>query len=58
VVASGRERCAITPATKVAELLASWPELEPVLVAQAPAFRRLKNPAAADRLRLPAGPAG
>jgi hypothetical protein len=43
-VASGRERCAITPATKVAELLESWPELEPVLVAQAPAFRRLKNP--------------
>ncbi len=40
----GRERCAITPATKVAELLESWPELEEVLVAQAPAFRRLKNP--------------
>ncbi len=39
-----RPRCAITPATKVAELLESWPELEPVLVAQAPAFRRLKNP--------------
>ena len=37
-------RCPITPATKVAELLESWPELEPVLVAQAPAFRRLKNP--------------
>ena len=43
-MAPGRERCAITPATKVAELLESWPELEPVLVAQAPAFRRLKNP--------------
>jgi hypothetical protein len=43
-VAPGRERCAITPATKVAELLESWPELEEVLVAQAPAFRRLKNP--------------
>ncbi len=43
-MASGRERCAITPATRVAELLESWPELEPVLVAQAPAFRRLKNP--------------
>jgi hypothetical protein len=28
----------------VAELLESWPELEPVLIAQAPAFRRLKNP--------------
>ena len=40
----GPARCAITPATKVAELLESWPELEPVLVAQAPAFRRLKNP--------------
>jgi len=43
-VAPDRERCAITPATKVAELLESWPELEPVLMAQAPAFRRLKNP--------------
>ena len=43
-MATGRARCAITPATKVAELLESWPELEPVLVAQAPAFRRLKNP--------------
>jgi hypothetical protein len=28
----------------VAELLESWPELEEVLVAQAPAFRRLRNP--------------
>ena len=37
-------RCPITPTTKVAGLLESWPELEPVLVAQAPAFRRLKNP--------------
>ena len=37
-------RCPITPATKVAELLESWPELEEALVAQAPAFRRLKNP--------------
>lgn len=34
----------ITPATKIAELLESWPELEEVLVAQAPAFRRLRNP--------------
>jgi hypothetical protein len=41
----GREpRAAITPAMKVAELLESWPELEEVLIAQAPAFRRLKNP--------------
>jgi hypothetical protein len=43
-VAPFGDRCAITPATKVAELLESWPELEEVLVAQAPAFRRLKNP--------------
>jgi hypothetical protein len=28
----------------VADLLDSWPELEETLVAQAPAFRRLKNP--------------
>lgn len=39
-----RPRAAITPATKVAELLESWPELEDVLIAQAPAFRRLRNP--------------
>lgn len=38
------ERVAITPATKVSDLLESWPELEDVLVAQAPAFRRLRNP--------------
>jgi len=37
-------RVPIAPTTKVAELLESWPELEEVLVAQAPAFRRLKNP--------------
>jgi hypothetical protein len=37
-------RAPITPATKVAELLESWPELEDVLIEQAPAFRRLKNP--------------
>jgi hypothetical protein len=43
-VASPKPRVPITPATKVAELLASWPELEDVLIAQAPAFRRLKNP--------------
>jgi hypothetical protein len=43
-VTPGGERCAITPATKVAELLETWPELEEVLIAQAPAFRRLKNP--------------
>jgi hypothetical protein len=43
-VAAERTRVAITPATKVADLLASWPELEDVLIAQAPAFRRLRNP--------------
>jgi len=43
-VAEERPRAAITPATRVAELLESWPELEPVLIAQAPAFRRLRNP--------------
>jgi hypothetical protein len=37
-------RVPITPATKVADLLESWPELEDVLIAQAPAFRRLRNP--------------
>lgn len=35
---------AITPAMKVGELLESYPGLEPVLIAQAPAFARLKNP--------------
>jgi len=43
-VASDRPRAPITPATKVADLLESWPELEEVLIAQAPAFRRLRNP--------------
>jgi hypothetical protein len=43
-VAAGKPRVPITPSTKVADLLDSWPELEEVLVAQAPAFRRLKNP--------------
>lgn len=43
-MAPERTRVAITPATKVAELIESWPELEEVLVAQAPAFRRLRNP--------------
>ncbi len=43
-MAAERTRAAITPATKVADLLESWPELEEVLVAQAPAFRRLRNP--------------
>ena len=43
-MAPERTRIPITPATKVADLLASWPELEEVLIAQAPAFRRLRNP--------------
>jgi hypothetical protein len=34
----------ITPETKVAELLAAYPELEPVLIAAAPAFSKLSNP--------------
>jgi hypothetical protein len=34
----------ITPETRVAQLLDAYPQLEDVLVAQAPAFRRLKNP--------------
>jgi hypothetical protein len=43
-VADPKLRAPITPATKIADLLESWPELEDVLVAQAPAFRRLKHP--------------
>ncbi len=39
-----KPRVAITPATKVAELLDSWPELEEMLIEHAPAFRRLRNP--------------
>lgn len=34
----------ITPETKVGDLLSAYPALEPVLVAQAPAFANLKNP--------------
>ena len=34
----------ITPAMKVAALLEAFPALEEVLVAQAPAFERLRNP--------------
>jgi hypothetical protein len=41
---ASKPRVPITPATRVADLLDSWPELEEVLVAQAPAFRRLRNP--------------
>jgi hypothetical protein len=34
----------ITPDTRVAELLDRWPQLEDVLLAQAPAFAKLRNP--------------
>ncbi len=34
----------ILPSTKVAELLESYPELEDVLVAMAPPFKKLRNP--------------
>ncbi len=34
----------ITSSTKVADLLAQYPELEDVLIAMAPPFRKLKNP--------------
>jgi len=34
----------ITPETKVAALLEAYPELEPVLIAAAPAFNKLSNP--------------
>ena len=34
----------ITPAMKVAALLEAYPALEEVLIAQAPAFERLRNP--------------
>ena len=35
---------AFTPSTKVADLLAEYPELEDVLIGMAPPFRKLKNP--------------
>jgi hypothetical protein len=35
---------AISPKTKVGELLDAYPELEPVLMAMSPAFEKLKNP--------------
>ena len=34
----------ITPLTKIADLLDAYPQLEDELIAQAPAFKRLKNP--------------
>lgn len=34
----------ITPKTRVGELLDTYPELEPVLMDLAPAFKKLQNP--------------
>lgn len=34
----------ITPETRVGDLLAAYPDIEPVLIAQAPAFANLRNP--------------
>jgi hypothetical protein len=34
----------ITPATKIADVLAAYPHLEAVLIERAPAFKALKNP--------------
>ncbi len=39
-----RKELAITPKTRIGELLDSYPGLEPVLIELAPAFRKLKNP--------------
>lgn len=39
-----RQELFITPKTKVGELLNAYPELEPVLMDLAPAFKKLKNP--------------
>ncbi|HEC42631.1 MAG TPA: DUF1858 domain-containing protein [Bacteroides sp.] len=39
-----RKDLLITPKTKVGELLDAYPELEPVLMSLAPAFKKLKNP--------------
>lgn len=38
------ERIPITPQTRVAALLDAYPELEEVLIRQAPSFRNLRNP--------------
>jgi len=38
------EEFPITPKTKIAALLEHYPQLEPVLVAMAPPFKKLKNP--------------
>jgi len=41
---SGQKQLLITPKTRVGELLDCYPQLEPVLLKLAPAFRKLKNP--------------
>ena len=41
---SDQKQLAITPKTRVGELLETYPALEPVLIELAPAFRKLKNP--------------
>ena len=38
------DKVPITPETRVAQLLDAYPQLEDLLVRQAPAFKRLKNP--------------
>ena len=38
------EKLIITPKTKIYDLLESYPELEEILIAAAPEFRKLKNP--------------
>ncbi|MBT4864244.1 MAG: DUF1858 domain-containing protein [Planctomycetaceae bacterium] len=38
------DRPLITPATKVADLLTAYPELEDVLIGMAPPFKKLRNP--------------
>jgi len=38
------EHFIITPKTKIADLLETYPELEESLIAQAPAFTKLRNP--------------
>ena len=39
-----KDKPLITSTTKVADLLKSYPELEDVLIAMAPPFKKLKNP--------------
>jgi len=38
------EQLLITPQTKIGELLKRYPKLEEVLIARAPAFKKLRNP--------------